>query len=30
VRGGFVWRGTLAFALKNRIDKGFMKKFQVA
>lgn len=28
VRGGLVWRGKLAFTIKNRIDKGFMSKFQ--
>jgi NADH dehydrogenase FAD-containing subunit len=28
VRGKFVWKGKLAFALKTHIDKGFMSKFQ--
>lgn len=28
VRGWFVWRGKLAFTIKNRIDTGFMSKFQ--
>lgn len=30
VRGGFVWRGKLAFTIKNRIDKGFMSKFRIS
>lgn len=30
VRGGLVWKGKLAFTIKNRIDKGFMSKFQVS
>jgi NADH dehydrogenase FAD-containing subunit len=30
VRGGLVWKGRLAFTIKNRIDKGFMSKFQVS
>ena len=29
-RNSFVVEGRLAFALKNRIDKGFMKKYQVS
>jgi NADH dehydrogenase FAD-containing subunit len=29
-RNGFVIEGRFAFALKNHIDKGFMKKYQVA
>ena len=29
-RNGLVVEGRLAFALKNRIDKGFMKKYQVS
>ena len=28
VRSGLVWKGKLAFFIKNRIDKGFMSKFQ--
>jgi len=28
VRGPFVWKGKLAFRLKNYIDMGFMSKFQ--
>jgi len=30
VRGPLVWKGKLAFRLKNYIDMGFMSKFQVA
>jgi len=30
VRGSWVWKGRLAFALKNYLDTSFMKRFQVS